>query len=69
MVAVYKQLYIYGRLDTARRRLVRDYGFAWGVGGWLLAPFLKKIGPEGVRKLRQRVADELKTHVRQPLRR
>ena len=59
--SVYKQLYIYGRLDTGPTELVRDYGFAWGVGGWLLTPFLKNIGPEGVRRLRQRVADELKT--------
>jgi NADPH:quinone reductase-like Zn-dependent oxidoreductase len=59
--AVHKQLYIYGRLDTGPTELVRDFGYAWGVGGWLLNAFLKKIGPEGVRRLRQRVADELKT--------
>jgi NADPH:quinone reductase len=59
--SVYKQLYIYGRLDTGPTELVRDFGFAWGVGGWLLTPFLNKIGPERVRKLRQRVASELKT--------
>jgi len=59
--SVYKQLYIYGRLDAGPTELVRDFGFAWGVGGWLLTPFLNKIGPEGIRKLRQRVANELKT--------
>jgi len=59
--AVYKQLYIYGRLDAGPTELVRDFGFAWGVGGWLLTPFLKKIGPERVQRLRRRVADELKT--------
>ena len=58
---VHKQLYIYGRLDTGPTELVRDFGFAWAVGGWLLTPFLKKIGPEAVGRLRQRVADELKT--------
>jgi hypothetical protein len=41
--------------------LVSDFGVLWGVGGWLLTPFLNKIGPEAVRRLRQRVADEPKT--------
>jgi NADPH:quinone reductase-like Zn-dependent oxidoreductase len=59
--AVCKQLYIYGRLDPGPTELLRDFGYAWGVGGWLLNAFLKKIGPDGVRRLRQRVADELKT--------
>ena len=34
---------------------------SWGLGGWLLTPFLQKIGPESADKLRQRVADEIKT--------
>ena len=34
---------------------------AWGMGGWLLFPFLQKIGPEAVQRLRARVAAELKT--------
>jgi len=34
---------------------------AWGIGGWLLTPFLQKIGFEEVEKLRQRVASEIKT--------
>jgi hypothetical protein len=34
---------------------------AWGVGGWLLTPFLQKIGRADVERLRQRVAAELKT--------
>jgi hypothetical protein len=34
---------------------------AWGVGGWLLFPFLMKIGSDGMQKLRERVARELKT--------
>lgn len=34
---------------------------SWGLGGWLLPPFLQKIGPESADKLRQRVADEIKT--------
>ena len=36
-------------------------GMAWGLGGWLLTPFLQKIGPEGAQQLRERVAAEIKT--------
>ena len=34
---------------------------AWGLGGWLLTPFLGKLGLEGLVRLRQRVTDELTT--------
>ena len=34
---------------------------AWGIGGWLLTPFLQKIGAEAAQKLRERVASEIKT--------
>jgi NADPH2:quinone reductase len=57
----YKQVYIYGGLDTRITELSRGFGMAWGLGGWLLTPFLMKIGPVEAGKLRQRVADELKT--------
>ena len=57
----YKQVYIYGGLDTGPTLLQRSFGMAWGVGGWLLAPFLEKIGQEKSLALRQRVAAELKT--------
>ena len=57
----HKQVYIYGSLNTAPVELVRNYGMAWGVGGWLLTPFLQKIGrPEQVR-LRERVVKSLRT--------
>jgi NADPH:quinone reductase-like Zn-dependent oxidoreductase len=59
--SVYKQVYIYGGLDTRPIELNRAFGMAWGVGGWLLFPFLQKIGPADGQKLRQRVAAELKT--------
>ena len=59
--SVHKQVYIYGGLGTGPLELTRNYGMAWGVGGWLLTPFLQKIGrPEQVR-LRQRVVNSLKT--------
>ena len=34
---------------------------AWGLGGWLLTPFLQKIGPAEVARLRDRVAAGLAT--------
>jgi NADPH2:quinone reductase len=59
--SVYKQVYIYGGLDTGPTILNRAFGLTWGLGGFLLTPFLAKIGAEGGQRLRQRVADELKT--------
>jgi hypothetical protein len=59
--STHKQVYIYGSLDSSPTELTRSYGLAWGLGGWLLTPFLARIGPAEVQKLRQRVADELKT--------
>ncbi|MCK1419547.1 zinc-binding dehydrogenase [Bradyrhizobium sp. 180] len=58
---VHKQVYVYGALDTRPIELPRGFGMAWGVGGWLLFPFLMKIGQADGAKLRQRVLDELKT--------
>jgi NADPH:quinone reductase-like Zn-dependent oxidoreductase len=57
----YKQVYIYGGLDTGPTELNRAFGMSWGLGGWLLTPFLIKIGPEETETLRQRVAAEIKT--------
>jgi NADPH:quinone reductase-like Zn-dependent oxidoreductase len=57
----HKQVYIYGGLSLAPTELTRSFGMAWGIGGWLLTYFLMKIGPAEVQRLRQRVADELKT--------
>src|SRR5881392_1010075 len=59
--SVYKQVYIYGGLDLRPTELNRAFGMSWGVGGWLLTPFLQKIGPAEIGRLRQRVASELKT--------
>jgi NADPH2:quinone reductase len=57
----YKQVYIYGGLDRSPTEFNRAFGMAWGIGGWLLTPFLQKIGFEGAEALRQRVANEIKT--------
>jgi len=58
---VYKQVYIYGGLDRGPTEIVRNFGMTWGIGGWLLTPFLQKIGHEAAGKLRERVRAELKT--------
>src|SRR5262249_59237553 len=50
----HKQVYIYGGLDRGPTEFNRAFGMAWGVGGWLLPPFLPKIRPEAAQKLRQR---------------
>jgi len=58
---VHKQVYVYGMLDPGPIILPRNSGFAFSVGGWLLWPFLQKIGPDGAAKLRARIAAEITT--------
>jgi NADPH:quinone reductase-like Zn-dependent oxidoreductase len=58
----HKQVYLYGRLNTGPTSFERaPIGFAWGLGGWLLMPALKKLGATTEARLRARVAAELKT--------
>ncbi len=57
----HKQVYVYGGLGQGPIELNRSFGMAWGVGGWLVTPFLQKIGPAATLQLKQRVAAELKT--------
>ena len=57
----HKQVYLYGGLDTRPTEFRRNFGMTWGMGGWLLFPFLQKIGPEATQALKQRVAAELRT--------
>jgi NADPH:quinone reductase-like Zn-dependent oxidoreductase len=59
--STHKQVYIYGRLSLEPTTLTGAYGMAWGVGGFLLTPFLQKIGFAEAQKLRERVVAELKT--------
>ena len=46
----YKQVYIYGGLDPTPTVLNRSFGLSWGLGGWLLTPF---IGREAQRNFRK----------------
>ena len=57
----HKQVYIYGGLDRGPTELQRTFGMAWGLGGWLLTPFLQQIGPDEAAALRRRVADQVTT--------
>jgi len=59
--SVHKQVYIYGSLDRGPTELTRNYGLAWGIGGWLLTPFLGRIGLEGIERFKRRVAAGLTT--------
>lgn len=59
--ATHKQVYLYGMLDTSPTEIVRNFGMAWGIGGWLLFPFLQKLGAADTQALKARVAAELKT--------
>lgn len=56
---VHKQVYLYGMLDTGPTVFRRSFGMAWGMGGWLLFPFLQRVGAAATQALKQRVADEL----------
>jgi NADPH:quinone reductase len=56
----HKQVYVYGRLEPRPIELSPP-GMAWGMGGWLLFPFLQKIGKDDAARLRARVVAELKT--------
>jgi len=57
----HKQVYLYGGLDTSPTTFNRSFGMAWGVGGWLVFPYLQKLGSAKLVELKARVAAELKT--------
>ena len=59
--STFKQVYIYGSLDVGPTIIDRGFGLSWGVCGFLLTPFLGKIGPAAVQALKDRVARELTT--------
>lgn len=59
--STFKQVYIYGGLDLRPTELDRGFGLSWSVSGFLLTPFLQKIGLDAALGLRQRVARELTT--------
>lgn len=52
-----KQLYIYGGLDTGPTTFTRSFGFQWNISGFLLTPYLARIGAQDTAALRQRVVE------------
>ena len=58
---IYKQVYIYGGLDPTPTVLNRSFGLSWGLGGWLLTPFIGRVGMEKFQEMRDRVAKEITT--------
>jgi NADPH2:quinone reductase len=52
---------LYGGLDTSPTTFNRSFGMAWGIGGWLVFPYLQKLGSAKLVELKARVAAELKT--------
>jgi NADPH2:quinone reductase len=59
--SVHKQVYIYGSLDTGAMEITRTFGLSWGVAGWLMFPFLQRIGKVKTQQFKQRIASELKS--------
>ncbi len=58
---IHKQVYTYGVLDKRPIEIARNFGMAWGIGGWLMTWFMQKIGAHDAQRLRDRVAAELTT--------
>ena len=59
--SVRKQVYIYGALDVGPIVINRRFGFTWGVGGWLLTPFLTTLSMDDHARLLSRVVAGLTT--------
>ena len=57
----FKQAYVYGALNRGPITLNRNFGFSWGVNGFLLFNALGKLGTKTVMSMRQRVAEEITT--------
>ena len=62
----HKQVYLYGGLDTGPTEFRRNFGMAWGMGGWLVFPYLQKLGDAATQALKDRVLRELKTTFANP---
>lgn len=59
--SIRKKVFVYGSLDPRPLTLLRNYGLAWEIGGYLLLHLLERIGPDRVDALKRRIADGLKT--------
>jgi len=59
--STHKQVYIYGSLDRSPTTLVRTFGLAWGIGGYLVSHALRKLGADAYARMTRRVMAELTT--------
>jgi NADPH:quinone reductase len=58
----HKQVYVYGRLDPAPTTVIAGAaGMAWGIGGWLVAAHLARIGRDAGQELIGRMTREITT--------
>lgn len=53
--SIHKQVYIYGALDLGPTEFNRSFGLQWGICGFLLTPYLMKVGAEEVARMRATV--------------
>ena len=58
---IHKQVYLFGGLDPRPAELVREYGMAWAIGGWLVMNFVQRVGPVVISRLKELIASELRT--------
>jgi NADPH:quinone reductase-like Zn-dependent oxidoreductase len=56
-----KQVYIYGSLDRSPTTVVRTFGLAWSMGGYLVSHAIRKLGAEAYGRMARRVMAELTT--------
>jgi NADPH:quinone reductase len=59
--STFKQVYIYGSLDTGPTQIARTFGMAWGLGGWLLNTHVLSLDHDRLTDLKARVAQNLTT--------
>lgn len=58
---VFKQLYVYGGLDSSPTPLTRRFGFSFAYSGFLLPRVLSTFDGATVKRMFKRVADTIKT--------
>lgn len=56
-----KEVHVYGGLQPGPTVIDRTFGTTWSIAGWLLFPFLERIGSERAAQLRRRVATSITT--------
>ena len=59
--STHKQVYLYGNLQAGDTVIRRSFGMSWGVGGWLVFPYLERLDAATQQGLRERVLREMHT--------